>query len=68
MKIKLSKQESLQKPRVGTPPLVAHPVQEWNTLLMILMQAQNVSTIVVGPERKTVIFLDMGLYLPAKKL
>ena len=43
-------------------------MQEWNTLLMILMQAQNVSTIVVGPERKTVIFLDMGLYLPAKKL
>ena len=32
------------------------------------MQAQNISTIVVGLERKTVISLDMGLYLPAKKL
>ena len=32
------------------------------------MQAQNISTIVVGLERKTVITLDMGLYLPAKKL
>ena len=32
------------------------------------MQAQNISTIVVSLERKTVISLDMGLYLPAKKL
>ena len=32
------------------------------------MQAQNISTIVAGLERKTVISLDMGLYLPAKKL
>ena len=32
------------------------------------MQAQKVSAKVVGPERKTVISLDMGLYLPAKKL
>ncbi|CAH3151241.1 unnamed protein product [Porites lobata] len=54
--------------RVGAPPLVAHPPHEWNTLLTVLMQAQNISTIVVGSERKTVISLDMGLYLPAKKL
>ena len=32
------------------------------------MQAQNISTIVVRSERKTVISLDMGFYLPAKKL
>ena len=32
------------------------------------MQAQNISTIAVGLERKTVISLGMGLYLPAKKL
>ena len=32
------------------------------------MQAQNISTIVVGFERKNVISLDMGLYLLAKKL
>ena len=32
------------------------------------MQAQDSSTTVVGSERKTVISLDMGLYLPAEKL
>jgi len=54
--------KALPVTRVGAPP------HEWNTLLMVLMQAQNISTIVVGSERKTVISLDMGLYLPAKKL
>ena len=43
--------------KVGMPPL-----------LTILMQAQNISTTIVGPGRKTVISLDMGLYQPAKKL
>ena len=32
------------------------------------MQAQNISTIVVGPVMNTVICLDIGLYRPAKKL
>ena len=32
------------------------------------MQAQNISTIVVGPEINTVICLDIGLSRPAKKL
>ena len=32
------------------------------------MSAQDISTAVVGDERKTVISLDMGLYLSAKKL
>ena len=32
------------------------------------MQAQAIKTKIVGPERKTVISLDMGLYQPAKKL
>lgn len=32
------------------------------------MQAQAINTKVVGPDRKTVISLDMGLYQPAKKL
>jgi len=32
------------------------------------MQAQNIKAKVVGPTRKTVISLDMGLYQPAKKL
>lgn len=52
--------------RVGTPPLVAAPAHEWQTLLTILMQAQNIKTMVVG--RRTVISLDKGLYQTAKKL
>ena len=54
--------------RVGTPPLVAAPAHEWSTLLTVLMQAQAISVKVVGPARKTVISLDLGLYQPAKKL
>ncbi|KAK3708724.1 hypothetical protein QZH41_004431 [Actinostola sp. cb2023] len=54
--------------RIGSPPLIAAPVHEWNTLLTTLMQAQAITTKVMGPERKTVISLDMGLYQPAKKL
>ena len=51
---------------VNIPPLLAVPAHEWQTLLTILKQAQNLSTKVVGPERKTVITLDLGLYKPAK--
>jgi len=54
--------------RVGTPPLIAAPAHEWNTLLTVLMQAQGISTKVVGPNHKTVVSLDMGLYKPAKQL
>ena len=54
--------------RTGLAPLIAAPVHEWNTLLTVLMHAQKISMQVVGPERKTVVSLDMGLYLPAKKL
>ena len=54
--------------RVGTPPLVAAPAHEWSTLLTVLMQAQATSIKVVGPTRKTVISLGLGLYQPAKKL
>ena len=32
------------------------------------MQAQAINVKVVGQKRKTVISLDMGLYMPAKKL
>ena len=32
------------------------------------MQAQGISTKVVGPNHKTVVSLDMGLYKPAKQL
>ena len=54
--------------RVGNPPLIAAPAHEWQTLLTILMQAQDIKTTVVGQNRRTVISLDMGLYQPAKKL
>ena len=54
--------------RVGTPPLIASPAHEWQTILTVLMQAQNIKTKVVGPNRRTVMALDMGLYQPAKKL
>ena len=54
--------------RVGNPPLIAAPAHEWQTLLTILMQAQNIKTMVVGQNRRTAISLDMGLYQPAKKL
>lgn len=54
--------------RVGAPPLIAAPAHEWNTLLTVLKQAQAINVKVVGQQRKTVISLDMGLYIPAKKL
>ena len=60
--------EKLPKTRVGTPPLVAAPAHEWQTLLTVIKQAQGISTKVVGPDRKTVISLDLGLYKPAKQL
>ena len=48
------------------PPLIAQPAHERQTLLTVLKQAQHISAQVVGPQRKTVIPLDMGLYKPAK--
>lgn len=54
--------------RVGIPPLIAAPAHEWQTLLTVLMQVENIKTKVVGPTKKTVISLDMALYQPAKKL
>ena len=54
--------------RVGTPPLIAAPAHQWKTILTVLMQAQAINFKVVGQQRKTVISLDMGLYMPAKKL
>lgn len=54
--------------RVSTPPLIAAPAHEFSTLLTVLKQAQGISAVIVGEERKTVISLDMGLYKPAQKL
>ncbi|CAH3182528.1 unnamed protein product [Porites lobata] len=44
---------SMPLTRVGTPPLIAAPAHEWQTLLTILMQAQNIKTKVVGQNRRT---------------
>ena len=60
--------DALPLTRVGAPPLIAAPAHECSTLLTVLKQAQAINVKVVGANRKTVISLDMGLYLPAKKL
>ena len=44
--------------RIACLPLIAAPAHEFNTLLTVLKQA----------DRKTVIPMDLGLYLPAKQL
>lgn len=53
--------------RVSVAPLIAAPAHEWSTLLTTLKQAQGIYTHVVCPG-KTVISLDIGLYVPAKQL
>ena len=60
--------DTLPVTRVGASPLIAAPAHEWSTLLTVLKQAQGINVKVVGANRKTVVSLDMGLYLPAKKL
>ena len=59
---------ALPATRVGSPPLIAAPAHEWSTMLTVLKQSQDIKTAVVGPSRKTVITLDLGLYQPAKQL
>ena len=59
---------TIQVTEIGMPPLIAAPPTDWPILLTILMQAQHISAEVVGANRKTVISLDMGLYLQVKKL
>ena len=60
--------DELPTTRVGTPPLIAAPAHEWQTLLTVLKQAQGITMKVMGPNYKTVITLDIGLYKPAKQL
>lgn len=54
--------------KVGTPPLLDAPADEWPIMQTILMKAHNITTNVIGPGRKTVISLNMGPYQPPKKL
>ena len=48
--------------KVGTPPLLDAPADEWPIMQTILMKAHNITTNVVGPGRKTVISLNVGPY------
>ena len=59
---------NLPTTRAGTPPLLAAPAHELQTLVTIPMQAHGINAKVVGPDRNTIISLDMGLYKPAKQL
>jgi len=49
-------------------PLLAAPAHEYATLLTTLKQAKYINRVVVGPNKKAVITLDMALYERAKKL
>jgi hypothetical protein len=49
-------------------PRIQAPANEWQTLVTVLKQTQHISAEVVGPERKTIITLDMDLYMRAVRL
>ena len=50
------------------PHLINALAHEWQTLLTVLKLAQGITSKVIGPDNKTVVSLDMGLYKPAKQL
>ena len=49
-------------------PLLRRPPTDHQSLYTALCQAQAISAFVVGPERKTIITLDLDLYERALKL
>jgi hypothetical protein len=53
---------------VSTLPLLTAPANEYNTLIDVLKQTQFITTRVMGCDSKTVITLDMDLYIRAVKL
>ena len=53
---------------VNTHPLLAERPHEWQTLITVIKRVQNINAIVVVPEKKTAISLDMELYEKAKQL
>ncbi|KAL5007722.1 hypothetical protein ScPMuIL_016528 [Solemya velum] len=53
---------------VNAMPLIASPAHEWQTLITVLKQTQQINYTVMGPNNKTVITLDMALYERAKQL
>ena len=49
-------------------PLLAAPAHKWSTMLTVLKQAQNITTVVFGESHKTVITFDLQLYEKAVNL
>lgn len=54
--------------KVHPLPLVDAPAHEWQTMMTVIKQAQYITTEVMGPDKKTVITLDMALYEKARRL
>ena len=50
------------------PPLIRHSPTSWPGLYTALMRAQNISVVVVGEGKPTVVTLDLQLYEKAQKL
>ena len=50
------------------PPLIRHSPTSWPGLYTALKRAQNISALVVGEDKPTVITLDLQLYEKAQKL
>ena len=59
---------ALKVTKIATPPLVAPPAHEFQTLRAVLKQAQGINAKAMGAYKKTVISLDLGLYKSAKHL
>jgi len=53
---------------VNTLPLIPAPAHEWQTLITLLKQTYKINYMVMGPNRKRVITLDMALCEPANQL
>ena len=53
---------------VQTLPLLKSPANEYNTLIDVLQHAQQITTSVMGVNKKTVITFDMDLYIRVIKL
>jgi len=60
---------SAEKPltEVSVLPLIAAAAYEWQTLVNVLKHTEQINCVIVGPNRKTAITLDMALYERAKQ-
>ena len=65
------KQKGIERTRTNTgivAPLLRRPPTDYSSLYTALKLAQGISTLVVGPQRRTVITLDLDLYERGIKL